>query len=246
MVYHTSIIMLAKPFLVQRQRLPTESPSTESQSKTESHIDQTAERAAKLCMDAAREICLLSEQYRKIFGSFRQSPVTPTHCTLSAALFLIMSLNHCRRDEDHNEAQSKATIRLVSSCTMTLAELANAWTPAGQYWKAVLSIMKGRQPSQSQIQGSSSSSPVVESASAGDSAAVPDLDLEGLDGSIWANTLYGGDPIADFQDMGMWSGEANYGFPGFDGDHSFHNPILHLPAGFDLFSSGNPDTDFAL
>jgi hypothetical protein len=38
-------------------------------------------------MDAAQEICLLGEQYRKTFGSFRQFPVTPTHCTLSAVLF---------------------------------------------------------------------------------------------------------------------------------------------------------------
>ncbi|KAJ0424995.1 fungal-specific transcription factor domain-containing protein [Aspergillus carlsbadensis] len=240
MVYHTSIIMLAKPFLTTRQQ-----PSTESQEKTGSHIDQTAQRAATLCMDAARGICLLGEQYRKTFGSFRQSPVTATHCTLSAVLFLIMSLNHCKRDEDHDDTQSKATTRLVNSCTMTLGELSNAWTPARQYWKAVVAIIKGRQPAQSSLEDSSSN-PVVKPVSTGASTVVPDLNLDGIDGSIWDSALYGGDLMADFQDMGTWPAEGDYVFPGLDTEHLFRSPIFDLPAGFDLFTTGNPDADFTL
>jgi hypothetical protein len=245
MVYHTSIIMLTKPFLAQKQRSSTEAPATESQGKTEGHVEQMAERATTLCMDAVREICLLGEQYRKIFGSFRQSPVTPTHCTLSAVLFLITTLKHCRGDDGHGENHSKATTRLVNSCAMTLAELANAWMPARQYWKAVVSIVKGRERSQSRVQGSSNS-PVVRSAPLADSAVAPDLAPGAFDGSVCDHALNGADPRAGFQDMGTWYAQDNYALPLSNGEYLFNSPIFELPAGFDLFSSGNPDADSAL
>jgi hypothetical protein len=248
MVYHTSIIMLAKPFLTQKQRSSTDNPAPESQSKSESHIDQIAERAATLCMDAAREICLLGEQYRKTFGSFRQSPVTPTHCTLSAVLFLILGLKHCRGDDDDGENHSKATTRLVNSCAMTLAELANAWMPARQYWKAVVSMVKGREPSQSRVQGSSSS-PVVESTPPRDPAVAPVFNTGAIDGSVWDNALNGADLMAGLEDMGTWYAQESYEVPLLDGEYGeylFNSSVFQLPAGFDLFSSGNPDPDFAL
>ncbi|KAL3440313.1 fungal-specific transcription factor domain-containing protein [Aspergillus insuetus] len=245
MVYHTSIIMLAKPFLARKPRSPTESPATKSQSKTESHIDQPAEKAATICMDAAREICLLGEQYRKTFESFRQSPVTPTHCTLSAVLFLILGLKYCRGEDDKGEKHSKATTRLVNSCAMTLAELANAWMPARQYWKTVVSMVKGREPSQSRVQGSSSS-PIVERAPLEESTVAPDFNPGAVDGSVWDNALNVADPMAGFQDMGSWYAQENYGFLLLGGEDLFDSPIFDLPAGFDLFSSENTDANSAL
>jgi len=43
---------------------------------------------------AATDICSVAQKYRKSFGSFRQSPPTATHCTLSAVLTLINAAHH--------------------------------------------------------------------------------------------------------------------------------------------------------
>lgn len=48
----------------------------------------------KISYQAASEICSVAQKYRKTFGSFRQSPVTATHCTLSAVLTLLNAAHH--------------------------------------------------------------------------------------------------------------------------------------------------------
>ncbi|KAI9926789.1 hypothetical protein MW887_003885 [Aspergillus wentii] len=131
MVYQTSIIILAKPFL------PKRSPrlSTESQSLTEA---PTEIKASALCMEAAKEICILAEQYRKAFGSFRRSPITATHCTLLAVLLLSGSCG-----SEHGNS-SNARMKLIESCLITLNELSDSWTPARQYWRGVLCLVENR------------------------------------------------------------------------------------------------------
>lgn len=134
MVYHTSIILLAKPFLP--KRLNPAHTQTDPPSRIEEDVTS---KAAVLCMDAAKNVCLLGEQYRETFGSFRRAPITVTHCTLSAALMLLYGPAEATSQHSNTE--------LIQSCVVTLRELSDSWMPAQNYWRSVLCIFRDRQRS---------------------------------------------------------------------------------------------------
>ncbi|KAL3468849.1 fungal-specific transcription factor domain-containing protein [Aspergillus californicus] len=239
MVYHTSIIMLAKPFLARRQEPPAQEPSTMAQH--EGQAGRIAERAATLCMEAAREICFLGEQYRKSFGSFRHSPVTATHCTLSAVLFFFFSLKHCRQDESEDEeaVSPKAIAKLINSSVVTLGELAHSWMPARQYWRAILAIVKDSQNLQEQgamRRNGPEFAPSLRSAS-----PAPSEHSVERGGSVWARALDGADAATDpLQHVVGWPNSGDYGFPGFGGESFSNGLLMDLPYDFDYdIFSGN-------
>ncbi|KAL2810250.1 fungal-specific transcription factor domain-containing protein [Aspergillus granulosus] len=130
MVYYTSVILLVKPFL------PNISDSALESSTPTSQNDGLAEQAAALCLEATRKIYILGEQYREAFGSFRQSPITATHCTLSAAL-VSLRLRHGNG--------YKADRRHIDSYLKTLHELSDAWMPAKRYWRSLACMVGGGQ-----------------------------------------------------------------------------------------------------
>ncbi|KAL5001524.1 fungal-specific transcription factor domain-containing protein [Aspergillus recurvatus] len=114
MVYHTTRILLAKPFLTRKH--------TETNRETV-NLALTASR------ESARAVCLAAQKYRHVFGGFQKSPITATHCTLSAALVLLA------------EAEAESKISLVSPaitslknklnlCLTVLDELSKSWSPA--------------------------------------------------------------------------------------------------------------------
>ncbi|KAE8155053.1 fungal-specific transcription factor domain-containing protein [Aspergillus avenaceus] len=110
MVYQTARILLAKPFIMQK---PPISPTTKA---------ETNDLAHSICRESARSICLVAQKYRHTFGSYLQSPITATHCTLSAALVLL--------DETENLATPSHRNKLAL-CLTVLDELSRAWYPAG-------------------------------------------------------------------------------------------------------------------
>lgn len=81
--------------------------------------------ARKISYAAAISICTVGSKYRKTFHSFHQSPITATHCTLSAVLTLIEAFNH--HWEDVNIANTKNSIELGLT---VLQELSDSWYPA--------------------------------------------------------------------------------------------------------------------
>ncbi|GJC90828.1 hypothetical protein ColLi_13666 [Colletotrichum liriopes] len=85
MLYHTSIILLAKPFLRSGKRAEFEAKAHQPFEQ-----DDICRRASTACREAAEGICLLAEKYREALGSFRRSPLTATHCILSAALVILI------------------------------------------------------------------------------------------------------------------------------------------------------------
>ncbi|KAF4459425.1 Transcription factor [Fusarium albosuccineum] len=121
MVHQTSIILLAKPFLPKTR--PPPSPAYAQGTLTK--------KAADLCIEAAMEIRSLGEQYRQVFGSFRRSPITATHCSLSAAL--IAANAHDFRGTEVNKDDRDC----VSSCIQTLQELSDSWTPSRRFWRTL-------------------------------------------------------------------------------------------------------------
>ncbi|KAJ5374227.1 fungal-specific transcription factor domain-containing protein [Penicillium concentricum] len=128
MSYHTSIILLCKPFLPKNY---SASPESHPQK------DKVTQKAILLCAEAAKEIAALSQQYRAVFGSFRRSPVTATHCTLSAALATIQA------DSFGHTASRKSTTHLIETFLKTLEELSDSWVPAGRYWSSVRQMAQG-------------------------------------------------------------------------------------------------------
>ncbi|KAH7123495.1 fungal-specific transcription factor domain-containing protein [Dactylonectria estremocensis] len=139
MVYHTSVILLAKPFLPQPVKLSlslsTHRPNTR---------DEFTQQAYSLCVQAVTEICLLGDRYREMFGTFRKSPLTATHCTLTAALVTL------RLSREEEEMISGDREKLVLSCIQTLQELSDSWTPPRRYWPVVLRMVVERQGSKAQ------------------------------------------------------------------------------------------------
>lgn len=122
MVYYTSVALLAKPFLRLGKGMTPES-------------DEILQAASSACLEAATEICLLGERYRETFGSFRRSPLTATHCTLTAAL-VIMFL---RDGSMGTWAQADHT--KLHGCLQTLHELSVSWGPPLRYWRTLTKII---------------------------------------------------------------------------------------------------------
>ncbi|KAH7131319.1 fungal-specific transcription factor domain-containing protein, partial [Dactylonectria macrodidyma] len=134
MVYHTSVVLLAKPFLpLPAKRDPSllaHGPNT---------MDEFTQQAYSVCVQAVSEICQLGDRYREMFGTFRKSPLTATHCTLTAAL---VTLRFSREEENTISEDREKRVR---SCIQTLQELSDSWTPPRRYWPAVLKMMVERQ-----------------------------------------------------------------------------------------------------
>ncbi|KAL5610610.1 hypothetical protein FOBRF1_006727 [Fusarium oxysporum] len=115
MCFHTCIILLAKPFLP--------NPANSPQSNREQLV-------LGACRQAAKDICHLGNRYRAAFGSFRRSPLTATHCTLTAALMTIFLANGNRGD--------------LGCCVLILGELADSWAPAKRYWQTLSRVLGDR------------------------------------------------------------------------------------------------------
>jgi hypothetical protein len=93
-------------------------------------------KAEDIYKEAAKQICSLSEQFRKTWGSFRQSPITATHCTLFAALALFRTLS-----QDTEEAIVYTGLKNFGTCLQTLLELSVAWTPPRKYYHNLRRMM---------------------------------------------------------------------------------------------------------
>ncbi|KAF2017005.1 hypothetical protein BU24DRAFT_448773 [Aaosphaeria arxii CBS 175.79] len=103
MLYHTSTLLLMKPMLPEGR-------------------DQNAyERSVQ----AATDICNVAARYRKNFGSFRLSPITAMHCTMSAILVFLNTRSH--KLESAKPMKNTGNIKL---CLRVLDELSTSWNPA--------------------------------------------------------------------------------------------------------------------
>ncbi|KAH6900508.1 putative fungal-specific transcription factor [Thelonectria olida] len=132
MVYHTSIILLTKPFLPKRAALASRSKAGE-RAEDEEQVG-FGERVQAICLEAAKEICALGEEYRRAFGSFRQSPITATHCTLSAALVILQAKSWREPNDGFENA--------IESCIRTLKELSDSWTPPRRFHHNLLKLIE--------------------------------------------------------------------------------------------------------
>ncbi|KAH7124330.1 fungal-specific transcription factor domain-containing protein [Dactylonectria macrodidyma] len=152
MVYHTAVILLAKPYI--QYAGDSGAPSRLQQPSQQSTAPQgesssLAKKALAICLEAARSISSLGDQYREVFGSFRKSPITATYANLSAALALLNTQPWGQRNSGLNESDNAK----VQSCLRTLEELSTAWTPSSKYHDSILKITQDHSADQQQQQG---------------------------------------------------------------------------------------------
>ena len=95
----------------------------DSQQQQTSTIEQTetTHQALSISRQSAREICLVAQKYRQAFGSFELSPISATHCTLTAALVLL---------DETGSLDSHSHKNKLSFCLVVLGELSKVWYPA--------------------------------------------------------------------------------------------------------------------
>ncbi|KAK2054506.1 nitrogen assimilation transcription factor nirA [Colletotrichum caudatum] len=115
MVYHTCCILLFKPFLIRPKEAPV-APRTE-----------TVKRVEELCVESAKRICHAGKRYRQVFGSFRKSPISATHCILTATLVLIQ---YARPDPEFANTGRPCCTLYIEACLDILSELSTSWKPA--------------------------------------------------------------------------------------------------------------------
>lgn len=160
MVYHTTIIILAKPFLAQTRE------GNKNESLSEYHIPtghSLSRKTVAVTLEAAKNICSLTEVFRERFETFRKSPITATHCCLLAALALV---NIADQSEDPKTAFYTDKF---NSCLRTLQELSTSWAPPRIYYQRLSCFARLRAAALGQASGHvTSEQPLVISGSSSD------------------------------------------------------------------------------
>lgn len=137
MVYHTTLILLAKPYISEAQGV---SPLASFAGSKNGETGCLLQKALNVSLEAAKQICTLGDQYREVFGSFRRSPITATHSTLSAILTLL-----ARNSGDGN---SGAQTENIESGLKTLKELSTSWLPPGRYHDYIRRMLQEKRPAE--------------------------------------------------------------------------------------------------
>lgn len=118
MTLHTALILLGNGFLASNAH--STSPKT-----SDSHaLDK---KASCVCYEAATNVCIAAKKYRNAFGSFHKSPISATHCLLSAALVLLQVASN-----DSEASVKRAAAANVEICLQCLSELSVSWKIAGR------------------------------------------------------------------------------------------------------------------
>ncbi|KAJ5630281.1 uncharacterized protein N7484_010381 [Penicillium longicatenatum] len=138
MVYHQAVILLCCPFVSSNtQSTSPKNGDTVQQSPQPNDKQSPNSRYAKAlssCSNSIRVMCCIAQRYRQTFGSFKLSPITATHCTLSTALMLIELCcaakpvaKHSPTDDGPHRLPPHAAVAL---CFQVLRELSTSWNIA--------------------------------------------------------------------------------------------------------------------
>lgn len=129
MVYHTNYILLLRPLF------SCLTPDTHAKLAT------LAQKASSMSLKAAKQICLIGKKYQQVFGSFRRSPVTATHCSLSAAVVLI----HAELTQTQPNSGTSNSSDLQTLLTI-LGELSISWDIARRIRQSLLETLEKKYP----------------------------------------------------------------------------------------------------
>lgn len=143
MVYSTAGILLARPYLVPVPAAPNSSiaPPKTLDGKVLAEI----QKADVLLQTSAKQICSTARKYRRVFGSFRRSPITATHCTLSAALVFLRNAKPHSVVGIADVSSSAFNTEDIKLCLDVLDELSTSWDTARRIRLNLLKLfMKSR------------------------------------------------------------------------------------------------------
>ncbi|CAG8902444.1 unnamed protein product [Penicillium egyptiacum] len=137
MVYHTVCILLCVPFLSHNSATQDACNPTDTQTKQNSSHEESdparKQKAMTICANSARGMCIVAQKYRQTFGSFKLSPITATHCMLSAASIIIENccVDPITKAETSNQGiQGSSPQAAVGLCLQVLRELSTSWNIA--------------------------------------------------------------------------------------------------------------------
>ncbi|KAJ5698801.1 hypothetical protein N7462_000806 [Penicillium macrosclerotiorum] len=137
MVYHTAYILLCGPFLM--NNTPNNVCSTATTDQTQESDEKSTEHdrtqpALANCSASVRAMIIVAQKYRQTFGSFKLSPITATHCVLSAALIIIercCSLeNYSKSIPEEESTRTLSPHAAAGLCFQVLRELSTSWNIA--------------------------------------------------------------------------------------------------------------------
>jgi hypothetical protein len=124
MVYQTAQILLMKPF----SKLQHENRITTHRTTPDLGTADT------ICLRSAIEMCNLTKRYRQATGTFRRSPISATHCMLSAALVLLQ--------EGYPDTSNRWSY--IGTCLIGLEELSHSWDIARTIRSNLLKLCRRR------------------------------------------------------------------------------------------------------
>lgn len=130
MVYHATYILLAKPCVEAAENLAPSGTVAETFQGYDTYLNAKA-----VLHSSAKHICSVARRYRRSFGTFRRSPITATHCTLSAALVFLRS---AKSSTSANDGFNTDDLIL---CLEVLAELSTSWDTARRIRLNLLRLM---------------------------------------------------------------------------------------------------------
>ncbi|KAJ4984908.1 C6 transcription factor [Stagonosporopsis vannaccii] len=113
MTLHTALILLGNGFLAS---------SAHSTSPKTSELHALDKKASCVCYEAATNVCIAAKKYRNTFGNFHKSPISATHCLLSAALVLLQVASN-----ESEASVKRAAIANVDVSLQCLDELSVSW-----------------------------------------------------------------------------------------------------------------------
>lgn len=193
MTFHTAIILLANGVLASKTR--TTSPNSDDAILLD-------KKASCICYEAATNMCNVARSYRRIFGSFRQSAVSATHCLLSAALVLIRVTSNGLED-----SRRKVAVANIELCLQSLQELSVSWRIAGKTHRSLALLKERKLGTESSARDSQPHIQTAVPASGVDGLSNPTLsDLPSWTGSTPANPILLND--AHFS-LGSYFGDSN-------------------------------------
>lgn len=143
MVYSTAGILLARPYLDPVAAAPKS--AMDPHKTLNAKVLEEIQKADVLLQTSAKQICSTARKYRRVFGSFRRSPITATHCTLSAALVFLRNAKPRSAVVTTEVPSLGLNIDDIQLCLDVLDELSTSWDTARRIRLNLLKlVMKSR------------------------------------------------------------------------------------------------------
>ncbi|KAJ5310874.1 uncharacterized protein N7443_003335 [Penicillium atrosanguineum] len=138
MVYHTAYLLLCEPFMKEHYSSDDASNTT---SPVESKVGKNSceslrlEKAISSCCASVRSMVIIAQKYRQMFGSFKLSPITATHCILSAGLIIVekccsLDYSQLKQSSGDDVPRMLPPHAAAGLCFQVLRELSTSWNIA--------------------------------------------------------------------------------------------------------------------